>query len=98
MTDVNKLHSLVNRGERAKRIMEEEFVKEAFDKIESTLMDAWRQSASDETGARDNAYIMYRLLQNFKQQFVIAITTGEVSRKELLSIEDPSKLMRALRF
>jgi len=37
---------------------------------------------------------MLRLFKSFKQQFVTAMANGEVARRELLDIRDPSKLMR----
>jgi hypothetical protein len=39
---------------------------------------------------------MFRLLQNFKEQFTRAVTTGEAANKELLTIRDPSKIRRMM--
>lgn len=96
MTDEAKLRQQVDRGERAKRVLENELVIEAFEKLEQTIVDSWKGSRADEEKQRDNAYVMYRLLQNFKQQFKAAITNGEVARKELLRIQDESKLKRVI--
>lgn len=96
MTDEVKLRQQADRGERAKRVLENELVKEAFESMEKTIMDAWRLSAADEDGARNNAYLMYRLLQNLKQQFAHMVATGEAANKQLLQINDPSKIRRMI--
>jgi len=77
-----------DRGNRAKRFVEEKIVVEAFAAIEKAIEDGWKNSAADEHDARHNAYLMSRLLVNFKQQFVVAIATGKVASKELLKMKE----------
>lgn len=94
--DEGKLRQQLDRAERAKRILGNELVKEAFEAIEKTILDAWKNSAADEDRERNNAYLMHRLLQNFKQQFTAAVANGKVAQKELLRVNDPSKLTRMI--
>lgn len=96
MNDEGKLREQASRGERARQIVEQEIVQEAFAAIDKTLVEAWKGSAADEERARENAYLMYRLFQNFKAQFTVAIATGEAAKKELLSINDPSRIKRLI--
>jgi len=77
-----------DRGDRAKRFMEEKIVVEAFAAIEKAIEDGWKNSLPDDHDARHRAYLMSRLLANFKQQFVIAIATGKVASKKLLEIKE----------
>lgn len=94
MADEAKLRLQQNRGERAKRLLENDLILDAFQKIEAEIMAAWKGSAADDEKGRYNAYLMFRLLQNFKQQFTHAVATGEAAGKQLLQIKDPSKLKR----
>lgn len=85
-----KLQLQKDRGHRAKRIYEDELVQEAFGAIERTLLEAFRNSEGDESVVRERAYLMLRLLGNFKDQFQLAMRTGDAAAKELLRIRDPS--------
>lgn len=96
MTDEGVLRQRVNRADRAKRILEDELIKEAFEKIESTIDYAWKNSKADDEEARHNAYLMLRLLQDFKEQFHSVITTGRVSERELLRVNQQKSKVRKL--
>jgi len=93
---VTRLNEQATRGDKAKQLLDNELIKDAFDVIEKTILDAWRNSSADQKDERDNAYIMFRLLQNFKEQFKRAIITGNAAKKELLMIKDPSKIRRMI--
>lgn len=97
MTDEHKLQRQKSRGEEAKRIIEHELVVQALAQIEATILDAWKNSRADEEQERHNAYLMYRLLQNFKAQFRKLVNDGDAASKELLRLKDPSKIARLIR-
>lgn len=97
MTDEYKLRKQQDRGARAEAVLNNELVVEAFAAIEAELMKAWQHSAADEKEQRDNAYMMFRLLQNFKAQFSQAVHTGKAAQKQLMTISDPSKIRRMMR-
>lgn len=94
MTDEYKLRQQETRGKNAAELMENELIKEAFSTIEATILDAWKGSRKEDEEERNNAYLMFRLLQNFKAQFMQVIGTGKAAQKELLAINDPSKIRR----
>jgi hypothetical protein len=94
MADEGKLRAQAARADRARQVYEQDIVQEALAVIDKTINDAWRNSTADEKECRDNAYVMHRLLENFKQQFLHAMATGEAAKKELLTINDPSRVRR----
>ncbi len=96
MADEHKLRRQAERARRAQDIMEDELVQEAFAELEKTIDTAWKTSIGDEREQRENAYIMYRLLQQFRSHFGQIINTGEHARKQLLELKDPSKLRRMM--
>lgn len=91
MADVGKLRKQRSRGEQAKRLLENPLIKEAFEAIEQAITDGWKNSAADDDRARQNAYLLARLLENFKQQFRTVINTGKVAEKDLLEIAEKPK-------
>lgn len=84
------------RGERAQRLFHDEIVQDAFRSIEENIISKWRNSLADESQERDRAYIMLRLLENLKQQFLHAMNTGKAADHELLNLKDPSKIRRLI--
>jgi hypothetical protein len=75
------------RGERARRILEDPLVIEAFASIARTIEDGWKNSEADDHAGRHNAYLMHRLLENFRDHFARLVRTGDAAAKQLLAIE-----------
>ena len=97
MTDDFKLRDQANRAARAKTILEDDLVKEAFEKIESGLLDVFKASAIDDDRSRRDTRIALGLLQNLREKLQQVMATGEFAAKELLRIEKESKLRRVIR-
>lgn len=97
MSDEGKLREQVARGERARKFFEDTLVQEVFAKMDQKIMGSIRESLGDETEIRERAYLMLRLLENFKAEFRTMLNTGEAASKELLRTKEPTKLMRAIR-
>jgi hypothetical protein len=76
-----------DRGERAKRLLEDPLFKEAFEKIDAAIVEGWRTSNGNDHEGRHNAYLMQRLLKNLKEQFAQIVRTGDAAGKELLMLE-----------
>jgi hypothetical protein len=94
MTDDSRLRQQQARGHRAKRILEDDLVIEAFEKIETVVTEAWQNSPADAEKERYNAYLMHRLLKQFKEHFRQIVVTGDHAGKELLRLKEPSKLRK----
>lgn len=97
MTDETRLREERARGEHARQILDDPLIREAFDKIEATITDAWKSSRADEEEQRRNAYLTLRLLNNLRAEFTRAVSTGELAAKQLLTIKDDGKLKRMLK-
>lgn len=85
MTD--KLRRQKARGDQAKRLLENPLFIEAFDTLETTVLEGWKNSDAQDQEGRHNAYLMWRLLQNLRHQFKLAAATGRVAEKELLELK-----------
>lgn len=96
MADEAKLRKQQDRGERAKRLLENELLNEALDKMEADITAAWQNSRADDDKGRYNAYLMHRLMQNFRDHLTRIAQTGSDAKSELLRIRDPSRMRRAV--
>lgn len=94
MSDEGKLRRQHDRGERAKQLMQNELLTEAFDEIEKAIMERFKESRADEKELREDAHRSIRLLSHIKGHLKHVMVTGEAARKELLNIKDPSKIKR----
>lgn len=94
--DEGKLREQASRGEHARRIIDSDLVQEVFGKMEKRIFDSIRESLGDEKDIRERAYLMFRLLENFKAEFKSIVLTGDAASKELLRLKEPSKLMRVI--
>lgn len=65
----------IQRGEAAKRILNDEVVLEAFEQIELGLMQVWRQARSTED--REEVWYTLRGFELFKQCFETTISNGQ---------------------
>ena len=92
MTDEAKLRQEVTRGERAKRLLENELLAEALEKIEKQIDDAWKESHADAEEIRRNAYLMHRLLQNLKSEISRIAITGDHASKKITTIKKPLRI------
>ena len=73
----------VARGVRAKRILEDDMVVEAFAAIEKTIEDGWKDSRAHDEKGRENAYLLHRILNQFKGEFERIVRDGEVAKSGL---------------
>jgi|GEM_PF-3026013 len=90
----NKLIAQRERGKKAEQIMKAEIVQEAFERLQETIDSGWKKSDASDQDGRHNAYLMNRLLINFKRGFEQAMATGKSAEKQLLDIQDKSKLRK----
>lgn len=96
MADETKLLAQANRGERAKRIIEDPVFVDAVEKIEASLIDVFRDSKLADDDSRRYARESLGLLTRLREEINRIMITGDGARKELLRIREESKLRRML--
>jgi hypothetical protein len=89
MSDDLKQRKDADRGVRAQALLDNELLKEAFEKIESFTLDAFKNSKADEAQLRDDAWRSYKLLQNLKGELSRLVITGKDASKQLLQVKKP---------
>lgn len=78
----------IDRGEHARRLLNDPMLQEAFQEIDNEIIEKWRQSAGDEHEQRHNAYLMQRLLTRLKSYLEEVVNTGEFGKRDLLFLKD----------
>ena len=81
MAEDSRLQEQANRGDRAKRLLEDDLIQEAFQKIEAEIERGWKNSKHP--GERENAYYLWRALESFRKKLENVVQHGETAKKTL---------------
>jgi len=82
--DEGKRREEQNRGERAKALLRDPLVLEAFDVLEDRYIEAWKDSSSSQD-ERETLFQMYQALMVVRGHLIEVIQTGDLAKLELNS-------------
>lgn len=83
MSDEFALRKEAERASHAKRLLEDELLKEAFEAYELALTNAWKDSPESSVTAREQAYFALRALNRVRAFLERVIDNGVMSKAEL---------------
>ena len=69
-----------NREEHAKRLLNDELLKEAFDVLKEDLMNRWNHSGSTDLEARESIWLAMRLLDRIHGHINSIVETGHMAK------------------
>lgn len=71
----------IHRGERAHSLITDPLMVEAYEAVETALVDRWR--VSTDAGERERIWLSQALLRRLWGHLETVIGTGKISRKQL---------------
>ena len=80
--DEGKRREEQNRGERAKALMRDPLIVEAFDVLEEKYISAWKDSSSSQD-ERETLFQMYQALMVVRGHLSEVISTGDLAKLEM---------------
>lgn len=83
MSDEIKLQQDANRASRAKALLENELLNEAFKHLEENYISFWRATKPDDEKAREKAYIAINVIGKVKQHLESVVANGTLAQAEL---------------
>lgn len=86
--DELKLAAQSERGSRAKMLLEDELLQEAFEKVDAFYMDAFRNSGAEEIETRERAWTALSLLKDVRSAIEGVARDGRVAQRELAKLRD----------
>jgi hypothetical protein len=92
MSEEAKLLQEAARARRAKEILEDPLVQEAFALIKAKLVDEWERCPMRDKDGREYLYLMMQLQAKFRAHFEQAVQRGKVADHGLAQIEQRRKL------
>ena len=72
-------HEEIRRGNEANEALENEYIKEALQKIEEHYNNAWANSKPAEIEVRENAYRMLLTVGEFRHVLTNVVETGKLA-------------------
>lgn len=78
----------INRATRAKLILEDDLVKEAFAELESAVIDQWKALGVENKAQAEELKRLLWASQQFKTIFETLIAGGTIAQNELLMREN----------
>jgi hypothetical protein len=83
MIDDDKLQRDAARGLRAKALLEDELVVEAFTKLEAEYLAAWKSSDPDDAAGRERVWIAVNLLGKVRDHLGRFVADGKLAERQL---------------
>jgi hypothetical protein len=77
------LEDEVRRGEQAHALITHPLLAEAFDTINTELMQAWQSSPARDVEGRETLWLSVKLLGQVKQHLQSCIETGQLANLDL---------------
>jgi hypothetical protein len=83
MTDESKLQQDAVRGSRAKSLLENELLIEAFDALEKAYIASWRTTNADATADREKLFLAVNIIGKVRDHIGMIASNGNLAQKEL---------------
>ena len=83
VSDDGKLRKKVARGKQTENLWNNPILQDAFEAIETDLVNGWKDSDGSEKEQRENAYFLLRALEELKSRLKRIIREGNDAQTEL---------------
>tara|TARA_R100000234_G_C4908722_1_gene138895 strand:+ start:68 stop:331 length:264 start_codon:yes stop_codon:yes gene_type:complete len=78
----------IDKGNQAKRILEDEIFTNAVKNIEDRLKQEWLNSPLRDTEAREKIFLMQKMLQSLINEITSVMETGKLANKRIADIKE----------
>ena len=82
----DKAQDIINRGSRAAQILDDPVFKEAVDKLEAEIIDAWKTWKASDPDGRERLWLGMNALNRIVDQLRTYVVTGRHERKRIEEI------------
>jgi hypothetical protein len=83
MSDEARLNEMAARGGRAKELLDNELLMEAFETLEASYVAAWRATAIDDMTGREKLFLAINIVGKVRDHLASAVANGKLARAEL---------------
>jgi uncharacterized membrane protein len=77
----DELHRLANRGDRAKALLDNTLLNEAFDRVDAECVRLWGEALTTE--AREGFWLRRQALKHVRTAIEAVVKDGDIARRKL---------------
>jgi|TARA_R100000353_G_scaffold25741_1_gene21950 hypothetical protein len=86
-----KAREQISRGDRAASLLRDELLNEAFDKLETDFIQAWKNSSVEDSQNRERLYMLCQNLAAVKDYLEQVVTSGKLAKAQLDELQNRVK-------
>lgn len=86
MNNENKLIRDAGHGVRARQLLDDELIVEAFKTLEEAYMTGWRRTTIDDVAGREKLFLAVNIVAKVRDHLAAAVTNGKLAQAELEEI------------
>lgn len=86
--DEIELHLQIDRAARAKRLLEDDILKEAFAKLEEAYIKKWRESDVNDTDNRERLFLAVNMIGKVQSHLVKVVQNGSIAQRTINDIQE----------
>ena len=91
MTDEIALTRATERAARARRLLEDELLKEALDALDHDYTKAWRETTARDTDARERLWQACQVVAKVRDHLANVVNGGKLAQRELNDLAERQK-------
>ena len=80
---------LVNKGRKAKQLLEDETLNNAIAKLEGDQLWAFRSSKPEESARRETAWCMLQAIDGLRQELIKVMDNGKIAQNAISKLQKP---------
>jgi hypothetical protein len=83
VADEYKLQDEASKGVRAKLLLENELLIDAFKALEDSYAKAWRSTTIDDVSGREKLFLAINIVGKVREHLTAVVASGALAKKEL---------------
>jgi hypothetical protein len=91
LSDENKLIRDAGKAIRARQLLEDELLNEAFKMLEDAYTKAWRSTYAGDIASREKLFLAVNIVGKVRNHLTIAVTNGTLAQAELNEIANATE-------
>jgi hypothetical protein len=94
MTDEDSLSQAAGKGVRARQLLENDLLAEAFKGLEESYTAAWRSTTIDDVAAREKLFLAISIVGKVRDHLTAIVTNGRLAETELRQLAETAERKR----
>jgi hypothetical protein len=94
MTDEASLGEVAAKAARAQELLDDEFLREAFEALENSYTSAWRATVIDDVAGREKLFLAINIVGKVRDHLASIVANGKLAQAELKDLAQTAERRR----